>query len=247
MPCSAPPPLTDDQLSAFLDGSQDEAVAQHLAACESCALRMQALRTLDEELVDRLRPGRRLCPTPHQLGEYSLGVATPAEIRHIERHLDYCPRCQAELEALSDFLGSDAAPVQDTQPLLESAPSVRFDPRRPRLRATALRPAAGGAALRGSGRSFQAEVGSFRVLINVERRSLEPLVFYLSGNVLGAPSIWREGLVRVSQGGALLAVAPLDERGGFAECGPLGMGTTELVIVAPQGDSLEITGLDLDA
>ena len=54
MLCSAPPPLTDDQLSAALDGEADQVVLDHLERCPSCTARLEQARRAERALAGRL-------------------------------------------------------------------------------------------------------------------------------------------------------------------------------------------------
>src|SRR6059058_694021 len=98
MPCSFPPPLTDDQFTAALDGEVSLPVQQHLAMCPGCAARLTQARQVEQMLKSKLR--RWDCPTSQQIGHYHLGLTSQTEARSIAEHLSQCVACQAELSEL---------------------------------------------------------------------------------------------------------------------------------------------------
>jgi hypothetical protein len=102
---------TDAQLLAWLD--DDNTFAQHINNCPSCQVRSRALQQTETLLQTALF--RATCPTPHTLGEYSLGLLTPQEHNTITQHLARCPHCQKELAIQQTFL---AAPVPTPKPAL---------------------------------------------------------------------------------------------------------------------------------
>lgn len=46
----------------------------------------------------------RQCPSPHDLGEFELGLLASVEMQTIQSHVDDCPHCQQELRELRQFL-----------------------------------------------------------------------------------------------------------------------------------------------
>lgn len=46
----------------------------------------------------------RQCPSPHDLGEFELGLLGSALMKTIQSHVDDCPHCQQELKELRYFL-----------------------------------------------------------------------------------------------------------------------------------------------
>src|SRR5689334_6461597 len=101
MQCSEPPALTDDQISAALDGASEPGVRDHLARCTSCARRLQQAQQIEQGLHRRLL--RWDCPAPLELADYQLRRASPDEARAIELHLAGCARCRDELAELGAF------------------------------------------------------------------------------------------------------------------------------------------------
>ena len=112
MRCIIPPQLSDDDLSAVLDGLVDDQIQKHLEACPACAARLQRMEQLDLSLQQQLK--RFECPTTLQLGDYHLHMLEPEAIKKIEQHLEICPLCRNELTMLVQFL-DDSAPVTEAQ------------------------------------------------------------------------------------------------------------------------------------
>src|SRR5262245_50156781 len=121
MSCSAPPPLSDDEITAALEGQAEPAVLQHLSRCPACAARLAQAQRVEEMLMNRLF--RWDCPTPQQLGQYYLKHLTEPERQGITRHLEWCVRCQSEIETLQTFMGADS--VSDERSFPKVARSFR--------------------------------------------------------------------------------------------------------------------------
>src|SRR5262245_19268329 len=113
MQCSSPPPLTDNQITAALDGEADPAALAHLAQCPSCSARLADARRFERRAQRRLY--RWDCPSSQLLGDYHLGLVTPGDERTVRRHLAQCARCAEELEELRRFL-VDGEPAQPHAP-----------------------------------------------------------------------------------------------------------------------------------
>jgi anti-sigma factor RsiW len=94
--------VREEQLIAYMDGEADQAIKQHIEACNACAARAEPFIALQRVL---LRAFYRLhCPQSQVLGEYYLGLLPEAEVMAIQAHLAECPYCPAELEDLRRFL-----------------------------------------------------------------------------------------------------------------------------------------------
>ena len=93
MQCRFPPPLTEDQISAAIDGEVEPGVLQHLSQCTSCMSRLEQARRFEQALRARLY--RWDCPPVQQLGDYHLGLLSQAGADAIARHLGQCERCRA--------------------------------------------------------------------------------------------------------------------------------------------------------
>ncbi len=100
MTCSLSPQPTDAELLAYLDG--DSKLADHIEDCPVCSARVQLLAAEERVLQQNLH--RAECPSARELGEYALGVVSPARQRAIAAHLQICPACNEELETMQTFL-----------------------------------------------------------------------------------------------------------------------------------------------
>src|SRR5581483_857715 len=107
--------------------------------CAACAA--EATRYAETQARLRRTLGRFDCPSPHEIGEYELGMLGEAERVRIAGHLRDCPRCADELRTLRGFLATEitlpVGPVERLRRLVAT------------LVAPAPQPALGG--LRGSG------------------------------------------------------------------------------------------------
>ena len=238
MLCSVPPPLTDDQLSAALDGEADQAVREHLERCPSCAARLEQARLAERALAGRLY--RWDCPSARRLSEYYLGMVDQAEARAIARHLEQCARCSAEIEQLRLFLAADQdAPLPLPQP---------SRPPRPRLaeRMARLLPPTPALAMRGAGPApIVAEAAGVTLFLHLQPAADRRL--NISGQVVAdEPEHWAGALVELRSAGALLAVAALDELGGWS-AGPLPAGPAELRVTREDGVVVVLPEVELAA
>ena len=123
MACSIPPELTDDQISAALDGVDDSIVQAHLAQCPGCRARLDAAQKAESWLYGKL--SRWDCPSTQVLGEYVLGLLDDRHKSRIETHMMECPRCREEVELLRQFIATDTVLSKPT-----SAPSKTINQRR---------------------------------------------------------------------------------------------------------------------
>jgi hypothetical protein len=106
MTCSSPPPLTEDQLSALIDGDADAETLAHVAACPSCAARLEAARHFEARLAHDLF--RVDCPPAETLGEYFLEMLPDRERPKIAAHLQKCVHCQAEMAVLTGYMPAES-------------------------------------------------------------------------------------------------------------------------------------------
>ncbi len=236
MNCSQPPPLTDDQLSAAIDGDAGLAVLAHLAACPACAARLEAVRRLEESLGSRLH--RWDCPPPQQLADYHVGLVAQDAAQVIAGHLAQCVLCASEIAELRAFLATDAVAA----PVDRSAPPQA----RPRLGEVFARllPRPPALALRGAAvRPIGAEAPG--VAIMLETRSSGPTEVLLNGQVLAEDhERWVGALVELRQGGHLRATAEVDDLGTFA-CNSLRAAPTELRLTPRTGAVVVVPEVDL--
>jgi len=236
MQCSAPPPITDDQISAALDGTADPATQAHVARCASCAERLMKARQMEQNMRARLY--RWDCPPPQQLADYELRRASADDARAIEAHLGGCVRCTEELADLRQFLATDA-PLEAPQP----APMM---PKLSPWGALFVRPLAqpSSVALRGAGTGpLMVTAGDTTIFLDVQPAADDRVA--LQGQLVDADQgRWAGALVEIRQSGALVGTAEVGDLGGFA-CAALPAGATELRITPRHGRMIVLTDLDL--
>ena len=97
--CIHPSEIQESDLMAYVDGTADEAVVQHIRRCPACARQAEALATLQATLTAKLY--RFSCPTPDQLIAYQQSELRGSEKLVVVQHLRQCPHCARELAALA--------------------------------------------------------------------------------------------------------------------------------------------------
>ncbi len=237
--CSAPPPLTDDQLSAAIDGVSDRSVQEHLAHCSGCAARLAQARQIEARLHTQLR--RWDCPPSQQLGEYHLGLVEQADERRIVRHLESCVACMTEINELRRFVGGEiAVPQAETQPAPASRPSR---PRWGELVAQLL-PQAPAMALRGAATGpIMAEVEGTTLILDVQS-SGEGKVDVVGQIASDDQDMWTGALIEVRTAGAVVALVEVDDLGGFT-CKSLPASSVDVRATASSGKTILLPSLDL--
>jgi len=212
MECSFPPPPSDDQLSAALDGDAAPDVYDHVERCPACAARLRRAREAEGKLVNVLY--RADCPTSQQLGDYHWGLLGQSSERYIARHLELCALCKAEVEELGVFLTADAE-VPAAAPV--AAPELQRPARRRWAELVAqLVPRTPGLALRGAaGGPIMAEAGGTTLVVDVQPAD-GSAVTVIGQVVSDDPERWNGALVELRRAGALLAAAGVDDLGSFS-------------------------------
>ncbi len=240
MVCSFPPPLTDDQLTAALDGEADTSLQNHVAGCAFCGARLEHPRAAEGALRHPLR--RWDCPEPQRLGDYMLALLSQADERVVMRHLEQCVLCAAELAELRSFLAEDA-PVA-----VPAAPTQQRDPSAPRWRERLARlmPRTPALALRGAGSGpLMAEVDGVTIVLDVQPAAAG-LADVLGQVVADEQDSWTGALVELRVGGRLQTVTEVDDLGGFSYSG-VPLGAAELRVTAPAGQSVLVRDVELGA
>jgi anti-sigma factor RsiW len=234
MHCVAPPPLTDDELSAVIDGEADTGTLDHLAQCQWCTDRLAQAQSIEMTLRAGLRSWK--CPPSQQLGDFTLGMLSPEERWSIAAHVDACPRCVEELAELQAFLGREAAPALP--------PAARPRTRLGELVAHLL-PRTPAMALRGvAPRQIAAEAEGTTILIDVQPGSGGGAI--VRGQVIDdAQDRWTGALVEVRQAGILQITTTVDDLGTF-DCGPLPATPIELRLTPPDGRAIVVPEIPLD-
>lgn len=104
--CQYPPPLTEDDLSALIDGEEDDQLKDHVRRCPYCAARLEQAGQIEGDLSMTLYRGT--CPDSFTLGQYQMDMLEDPEQRAtIAGHLDHCPHCRQDLKEWADFIDED--------------------------------------------------------------------------------------------------------------------------------------------
>lgn len=239
--CSFPPPLTDDQISAVLDGGADVAVQQHLDQCPGCAARLAQAQHIEYHLKTQLR-GIQLqrpdCPPSQRLGEYHLGLVSQPNERTIMRHVEQCGYCQAELEELRIFLSPQPAPAPQRAPQPRRVVGLRLGELVARLLPSVEARTRPGLALRGGAAAgpIVAEAENTTIMLDVQP-SADGSVLLLGQLIGDDAESWIGGLVELRQAGTLLLTAVVDDLCSFS-CERIPPGQTSLRITAEHGRAL---------
>jgi hypothetical protein len=211
MECSIPPELTEDDLSDAIDGEADGSVLAHLKQCPHCSARLRSARKMETRLQRKLF--RFNCPPSQQLTDFTFNFLTANEQTSIAAHVQTCPRCQKELEALEEF----KKPFVETRDVSEKKPILAHHPARvwyPRLtQGTALYAARG--ALRGDDPldPLMFEVKGITIFLGGEEIDG---TLWLSGRLLTPDlSTWKDALVELTQDESVITVAAVDESASF--------------------------------
>ena len=230
MECSQPPPLADENLFELLDGVADAQVEAHIAACPACAARFAALAQREATLMTRLN--RFDCPPPQRLADVQLGIATQTAAAAVQAHLESCPRCREEWDALAAFLQ-----VEDEQPQgarIIRPPHSVWEARRSDERGLAQARGLGGA-------TFDAQASTAKLLLESERRG-EARV--LKGQIIDTETDWAGALAELWAGDTLHAVKMLDEMGEFQFVVTTGV-SLDLYVTAASGVTIAERSLTL--
>ena len=226
MTCINPPALTDEQLNAALDHLADDLVLEHLESCDFCRDRFKAMQAFDERLQASLH--RWECPTPQVLGDYELELLPPEELHIVKAHVRTCPRCQAELNTLRDFLATPDGldidvPMPSDQPVV-----ARFTRHKAQtiliaepLKDVAAYASRGVAALRGAdegGIDLEAqplhEVKGITIFMEVQEATNHQLTL-IGQLILEEYADWADALVELRQAGRVKTVSAVDATAGF--------------------------------
>ena len=206
MECSTPPPLTDEELSAILDGEIDETVQLHLSKCPGCTARLAEMGQMDG-LFSSLR--RIECPLPQQIADFHWGFLDAELASIVEQHLAHCPRCQDELAVLKDFLeqSSDEFPTSNVIPLWDNQDV--YQARRVEV--------SGSLALKGQRgqddkSAHDVQAGTARIFLET---STTPRGYLLSGQVVDSEVNWVRAMVEFWQDNTPQQVGVLDDMAEF--------------------------------
>ncbi len=238
MLCKYPPALTDDDLSAVLDGQAPVGTAEHLADCPDCAARLERARRYEHALKTALY--RWDCPSTQHLGRAELGLLAEPERRALAQHLSECHACAAEVEQLRGFMA--AAAIADVDPMWDQRRRAATEG--PAELVAAVLPRGAAVAVRGEAAGPIVATAS-GITIVLDPQFASPGHALVRGQVAADDQgRWTGALVELRQAGRVQAMATVDESGGF-RCGPLAAGRTDLRITPESGQPVLLPGLSL--
>ena len=102
---------------AYVDGTADQAVIEHIHRCPACARQAQELAALQATLTARLY--RASCPTPDHLIAYKQGELGGSEKLTVAQHLRECPHCARELAPLTRDKREDVTSCERAEAAIE--------------------------------------------------------------------------------------------------------------------------------
>lgn len=206
MTCINPPALSDEALSLALDGLADAKTQQHLDQCAGCAERLDRMRQFENALQTRLR--RFDCPSAQDLTDFYAGMLDETDTEEIQSHVAHCPRCQAEIDMLGQFL--------DLPPQRAPVPDNIIPLRAPRYITTATRvETSGNLALKGEPDEHSHDERSGSARIFLESKVVGSGVL-LTGQIIDSHVDWKGAVAEVKQAGATQQVRLLDEGSEFS-------------------------------
>jgi anti-sigma factor RsiW len=227
MECVHPPELHDRQLLAYLDGEATAPVVAHLSQCPACRERARELAHLQARLTSHLY--RLECPTPHELGEYQMGILTQAQAAAVAEHLIECPHCIAEVAQLNRYLADLSDELEPSIVERVRVLVARLIGGGTRAGTPALAPAMAG--IRGEdAEPLVYQAGDVQITIMIEPDTEQPDRQMLLGLLVAAGTeAWQAQIWQAAQ---LIANAPVDPAGNFI-LADLAPGVYELTLHGP--------------
>jgi anti-sigma factor RsiW len=240
LPCSLPPPLTEDQITAALDGEAESSVLHHLDQCPGCRVRFEQARQVEQMLSTRLHPSSQ------ELGDYHLGLIRESSDRiMIERHLDRCAACREEIADLNLFLADEQVAISQAQP--ESTKSGRLSlaavHRHLSELIAQLAPGTPSLALRGVATGpIMLEADGTTVFLETQQTH-DGLI--LAGQIVAEDTQrWVGALVMLRQTNDTLMTVLVDDAGQF-RCGGIRAGVVAIRITSATGQTLILDGVEI--
>lgn len=207
--CRMPPELSEDELSALIDGEADARLQDHIKQCPYCAGRLAQAQQLESGL--RMALHRHDCPTSFELAQYQMDMLdAPEETARIEAHLKTCVRCREDLRDWKAFVESEDSEMFD---LAEDQPDNIIEMPRKASKRVVLIPdikSLPQRAVRGSVQINRiiATAGETTIRLAFEPQSAREhkLTVQLSSKSVD----WREGMVTIRQNAQVIAVVEIN-------------------------------------
>lgn len=237
--CKLPPPLSDEQLSSYLDGLAGKDVQEHLDACAFCSDRLQAMREFDNKLKVTL--WRFDCPDSQVLTDYVMDFLSTPERKNVERHLAICIACKEEIAVLRRFLENDEDTVEQSETTLSPIPKLNIF--NEMIAATALEVSVG--TLRGNlSGPIIIQVNEVLSLVLEFKELVKGIV--CNGQILAQDTeTWSGALVQIFGNEDLLCTTQVGDLGYF-ECEIDALTSLTLRITAASGEVISAQNIRLD-
>ena len=230
-------PLSDDQISAALDGSADEQTQQHLKDCPDCQSRLNDARHFESNLTSKLF--RHDCPSANRLRDYAMAFMNTAQAAEMATHLEICARCRAELAEIQAFLSADEVILEAESPEVTETSAQIFA----KLGDLILRPVRGQmvAAVRGEAQEpMRFETEGLTLFIEIEHKQD---VYTVIGQIIATDQDrWGGALVECRQDNRVIATAFVKEVGIFS-CDMPEARPFDLRIIPETGQSVFISNI----
>jgi hypothetical protein len=204
--CKIPPELTEDQISALIDGETDPHSQQHILQCPYCADRLAQAQRIEKGLHMALF--RKDCPTSFELAQHHMDMLdSPEDRSRIDSHLQTCRYCQHDLQDWERFIDESSvisesldAAAKKVRPMHNPERIVLF----PRI---ASQPRS---AVRGDARVNRiiATADSTTIRLSFETLPDDKIKLTIQ---LSSPEVdWRGAMVNVRQGNSTVAVCRIN-------------------------------------
>ena len=235
MKCITSPALDDSKIVSYVEGEADDEVVAHIGACPFCSERANRWTLLQNSLRKQLY--RVTCPSPMELGDYSLGFLPDSRKLVVAQHVRECPSCRREVAELKDFMGELAPGVS-----LLGAARVLIARLVRGPSKSGLFPS--GVALRGEAKGpITLEAEGVVIVLDLQQTE-EETVDILGQVAADDQDQWTEALVELRQDNELQFSAMVDDLGAFRLTGII-PGSKELRILSKDNSLTVVSNFDV--
>jgi hypothetical protein len=221
-----PPELTEDELSAILDGEADDRLLAHVRDCPYCAARLEEAGDMEWLLSTALYRGD--CPDVTALQAYANGSLDAAAVAAVAAHLDLCPYCQRDLASLRGEGHANRSVETAELNKLVMFPELMAPPKR---------------AVRGGQTGWQmvAKAGTTIARLSIDKPEWQDYILSIQ---VSSPEIdWTGGMVSVFHQGEPVAVGVFDTHLIY-ECSLPEVNALSLILLSAGEDTIQLTDID---